>query len=108
MLDDVAELCSHLLTVNDDPRLQGSESPALTCFELADAASFLSQAASSGTMPAGSGSTPSVAELRTATTDAAAAAEWVSMGFKAAPTCSCWSPGGLVSSNEVNAMQPYF
>jgi hypothetical protein len=78
----------------------------LTCFELADAASSLSQAASSDTRPTSSNSAATIAtELGTATTTDT---EWVPMDSKAAPTCSCWSPGDLVSSYAVNARQLYF
>jgi len=106
VLGVAAELGSHLLTVNDAQRLPGSESPALTCSELADAASSLSQAASSGTRPTGSNSAATIAaELGTATTTDT---EWVPMDSKAAPTCSCWSPGDSVSSYVVNAEQLYF
>lgn len=74
----------------------------MTCFKLADAASFLSQGASSGTRPAGSSS--AATELRSAVTDT----EWVPMDFRAALTCSCLSPGDLASSYAVNAKQLYF
>jgi hypothetical protein len=106
-LGAVAELGSHLLTVSDALRLPGSESPALTCFELADAASSLSQAASSGTRPASSNSAATITatELRTVTTTDT---EWVPMDSRAAPTCSCWSLGDLASSYVVNAEQLYF
>ena len=107
MLGAVAKLGSHLQTVNDDQHLPGSESPALTCFELADAASFLSQAASTDTRPASSNSAAATiaTKLRTATTTDT---EWVPMDSKAAPTYSCWSPGDLASSYVVNAEQLYF
>ena len=106
VLGAAAGLGSHSLTFNDAQRLPGSGSPALTCSELADAASSLSQAASSGTRPAGSNFATAViaAEPGTATTNTA----WVQMDSRAAPTYSYWLPGDLASSNVVNAMQLYF
>ena len=105
MLGAAAGLGSHSQTFNDAQRLPGSGSPALTCSELADAASSLSQAASSGTRPAGSNSAAAVAaEPGIATTNTA----WVQMDSRAAPTYSYWLPGDLASSNVANAMQLYF
>jgi hypothetical protein len=106
VLGAAAGLGSHSLTVNDGQHLPGSGSPALTCSELADAVSSLSQAASSGTRPAGSNfATAAIAaEPGTATIGTGLAP----MDSKAAPTYSYWSPGDLASSNVANAMQLYF
>ena len=105
VLGAAAGLGSHSLTVNDGQRLPGSGWPALTCSELADAASSLSQAASSGTRPAGSNSAAAIAaEPGTATIGTGLAP----MDSKAAPTYSYWLPGDLASSNVVNAKQLCF
>jgi hypothetical protein len=106
VLGAVAGLGSHSQTFSDAQRLPGSGSPALTCSVLADAASSLSQAASSGTRPAGSSSATAAiaAEPRIATTNT----EWVPMDSRAAPTYSYWSPGDSASSDVVNAKQLYF
>lgn len=78
----------------------------MTCSELADAVSSLSQAASSGTRPAGSNSAAAAvaAEPGTTTTNTA----WVPMDSKAAPTYSYWSPGDLAFFSVVNAVQLCF
>ena len=106
MLGAVAGLGSHSQTFSDAQRLPGSGSPALTCSVLADAASSLSQAASSGTRPAGSNSATAIiaAEPRIATTNT----EWVPMDSRAAPTYSYWSPGDLAFSDAENAKQLCF
>jgi hypothetical protein len=107
VLGAVAGLGSHSQTFSDAQRLPGSGSPALTCSVLADAASSLSQAASSGTRPAGSSSAVTAiiaAEPRIATTNT----EWVPMDSKEAPTYSYWSPGDSAFYDAVNARQLYF
>ena len=79
----------------------------MTCSELADAVSFLSQATSSGTRPAGSNSAVTAiiaAEPRIATTNTAG----VPMDSKEAPTYSYWSPGDLAFSDAENAKQLCF